>query len=70
MSRPVPFEATGYAIEASGRVHRRHADHVTDARRTTPVGLASFMPGLFPCDVCFPAPKQPGPVKRGKGKAK
>ena len=65
MTRPIPIDDRGYAVDPSGIVHSRYAAHATGLQRTrTFVGVMSIAGGksLEPCDVCYPPP--PPPRKR------
>jgi len=64
MTRPIPIDDRGYAVDPSGIVHSRYATHTTGQRTRTFVGVMSIAGGrtLDPCDVCYPPP--PPPRKR------
>jgi hypothetical protein len=64
MTRPIPIDDRGYAVDLSGIVHSRYANHATGQRTRTFVGVMSIAGGrtLEPCDVCYPPP--PPPRKR------
>lgn len=67
MKRPIPPDDRGYAVDPSGIVHSRYADHATGLQRTrTFVGVMSIAGGrsLEPCDACYPPPPPPRPTRR------
>lgn len=56
----LPNEPQGFAVNVFTReIHKRHARHALDLRRTTPGGLAGILHGQDPvlCEECFGAPK-------------
>ena len=61
MTRPIPIDDRGYAVDPSGIVHSRYAAHATGQRTRTFVGVMSIAGGrtLEPCDVCYPPPPPP-----------
>jgi len=67
MTRPIPIDDRGYAVDPSGIVHSRYAAHATGLQRTrTFVGVMSIAGGrtLEPCDVCYPPPPPPRQGRR------
>ena len=59
----IPYTDEGYAVEPSGVVHRRYADHAVGAQRTRSlVGALSLLGAAEPmaCELCFP----PTPTER------
>jgi hypothetical protein len=63
----LPNEPAGFAVNVYTRViHKRHARHAMDLRRTTNGGLSAVLHGQEPvlCEECFP------PVKPERKSAK
>lgn len=55
----LPNEPGGFAVNLlTGEVHKRHAWHAVNHRRTTAAGAAALLHGRDPklCSDCFPSP--------------
>lgn len=76
MSRPIPADREGYAVDVVSRiVHTRYARHAEGLPRTRSLAGAYVLlanADAEPCPLCYPAPPEPEPapmvVRRWSGR--